>query len=315
MPKHAARRVALIGRSLAHSCSPAMQQAAFDALNIPARYEVWDTTPGDLRKRAEALRQPEMLGANVTVPYKVDILPYLDTLASSARRLAGAANTIVREDTPQGVRLVGHNTDVTAILRLLDEQQVWTPGARALVLGAGGAARAALGAAQLRGARPWVAARKRAQARAALEGLYARQADIIASPAPPSVSGALPQVSTHDIKRQTLALDDLDTLAGTLAETNLLINATPVGTRDPSAAPIPIELLRHMPRNAFVMDMVYNPPETALVRAAHAAGLRAVGGFSMLLYQGAESFTLWTGVEAPLAVMRAALESALQTSD
>jgi shikimate dehydrogenase len=185
---------------------------------------------------------------------------------------------------------------------------------RALVLGAGGAARAALGAALLRGAQPWIAARKRSSARAELEALYARQDDMIASPAPPDVSGsrALKAPASQDIKRQTVALDDLDALAAALSETGLLINATPVGTRDPRASPIPIELLRRMPRTAFIMDMVYNPPETALVRAAHAAGLRAVGGFSMLLYQGAESFTLWTGAEAPLAVMRAALEATLQ---
>ncbi|HEX9035487.1 MAG TPA: shikimate dehydrogenase [Ktedonobacterales bacterium] len=313
MPKNIARRVGLIGYPVGHSRSPAIQQAAFDALGINARYELWETQPHDLRKRVDSLRQPEYLGANVTIPFKVDALPYLDSLANSARRLTGAVNTIVRDDTPQGVRLTGHNTDVTALLRVLDEQEVWTAGMRALILGAGGAARAALGAALLREARPWVAARKRNQARAALEALYSRQHDFIASPAPPDVSGAQSHVSSHDAKRQTLAIDDLDALGETLAETNLLINATPVGTRDPLAAPLPIELLRHMPRNAFVMDMVYNPPETALVRAAHAAGLRAIGGFSMLLYQGAESFTLWTGAEAPLGVMRAALEASLRT--
>jgi shikimate dehydrogenase len=314
MTKAALRRVGLIGRPINHSRSPVMQQAAFDALGIAARYELWDTPASDLRKRVESLRQPEMLGANVTIPYKIAVIPHLDALASSARRLAGAVNTIVREDVPRGARLIGHNTDVTAILRVLDEEGVWSPGMRTLVLGAGGGAWAALGAALLRGAQPWVAARKRSAARAALEALYARQDEMIASPAPPDVSSARPLTAPalHDIKSQTLALDDLDALAAALSETGLLINATPVGTRDPQASPIPIALLRRMPRTSFVMDMVYNPPETALVRAAHAAGLRAVGGFSMLLYQGAESFTLWTGAEAPLAVMRAALETALQ---
>lgn len=315
MPKHTLRRVGLIGRPVSQSRSPAMQQAAFDAAGIRARYELWDTAAGDLPKRVEALRHPEALGANVTIPYKVDIMPLLDALATSARRLAGAVNTIVREETANGVRLVGHNTDVTAILRVLDEQDIWRPGMRALVLGAGGAARAALGAALRRGAQPWVAARKRSAARGALEALYARQDDLIASPAPPGVSGARVSPTApdaRDIKRQTLSLDNLDALGDALEQTSLLINATPSGAGDPLATPLPIELLRRMPRAAFVMDMVYNPPETALTRAAHAAGLRAVGGFSMLLYQGAESFTLWTGAEAPLAVMRAALEASLR---
>lgn len=312
MAKSTLRHVGLIGRPVGHSRSPVMQQAAFDALGIPARYELWETSSGDLHKRVETLRRPEMLGANVTIPYKVDIIPYLDMLAASARRLTGAVNTIVRDHSPRGVTLTGHNTDVTALLRVLDEEGVWTPGMRTLILGAGGAARAALGAASLRGATPWVAARKRSSARAALAALYSRQDDLVKEPAPPGVSGNRAVPPPEHLKSQTLALDDLDALAAALSETALLINATPVGTRDPQTSPIPIELLRRMPRNGFVMDMVYNPPETELVRAAHAAGLRAIGGFSMLLYQGAESFTLWTGDEAPLAVMRAALEASLQ---
>jgi shikimate dehydrogenase len=314
LTKAAPRLVGLIGRPVNHSWSPLMQQAAFDAAGIRARYELWDTPASELRARVESLRQADMLGANVTIPHKVAVIPYLDALATSARRLTSAVNTIVREDIPHGARLVGHNTDVTALLRVLDEQDVWQPGLRALVLGAGGAARAALGATLARGAQPLVAARKRSAAREALEALYGRQDDLLASPAPPGASGAgqLAPPNAHDIKRQTLALDDLDAMGATLAETSLLINTTPIGTRDPLATPLPIELLRRMPKTAFVMDMVYNPPETALVRAAHAAGLRAIGGFSMLLYQGAESFALWTGAEAPLAAMRAALEAAMR---
>ncbi|HEX8732449.1 MAG TPA: shikimate dehydrogenase [Ktedonobacterales bacterium] len=304
-------RVGLIGHPVDHSRSPAMQQAAFDALRLDIRYELWDTPASDLRKRIESLRQPGYLGANVTIPHKIAALPYLDSRATTTRWLAGAVNTIVREETPAGnVRLVGHNTDTTALLRILDEQQVWRPDLRALVLGAGGAAQAALGVILLRGGQPWVAARKRSAARQALEALYARR-DEASHEVSSGASGAFPAVgvATPDrMKDYALALDDHDALALALAETRLLINATPIGTGDPQAAPIPIDLLRRLPRDAFVLDMVYNPPETALVRAAHAAGLRAMGGLSMLLYQGAAAFTLWTGFEAPLAAMRAALE-------
>ncbi len=285
-----------------------MQQAAFDALHLDIHYELWDTPASDLRKRVEGLRQPGILGANVTIPHKIAVIPHLDSLSASARSLAGAVNTIVREETPHGeVRLIGHNTDTTALLRILDEQQVWRPGLRALVLGAGGAAQAALGVILLRGGQPWIAARKRSSARQALETLYARREEA----AREGASGVFPigPAATPDrLKSYTLALDDLDALAQALAETRLLINATPIGTRDAQAAPIPTDLLRRLPRDAFVLDLVYNPPETALVRAAHAAGLRAMGGLSMLLYQGAAAFTLWTGYEAPLAAMRAALE-------
>lgn len=330
MARATQRRVGLIGRPLDHSRSPVMQQAAFDALRLDVRYELWETSSGGLQKRIEALRQPDALGANVTIPHKLAVVPLLDARASTARYLAGAVNTIVREETPHGVRLVGHNTDSTALLRILDEQRVWQPELRALVLGAGGAAQAALGSILLRGGLPWVAARKRSSARQALEALYNRRAEAgregaispgsvsgqAVAPVSPGASGVFPAgpfAAPDRLKGFALALDDTTALAETLAETRLLVNATPVGTRDLQASPIPIDLLRRMPRDAFIFDMVYNPPETALVRAAHAAGLRAMGGLSMLLYQGAESFTLWTGFEAPLAAMRRALEASLLT--
>ncbi len=318
MTRATQRRVGLIGRPLDHSRSPAMQQAAFDALHLDITYELWDTSSGDLRKRIESLRQPGMLGANVTIPHKLAVATYLDSSASTARSLAGAVNTIVREESPHGVRLIGHNTDSTALLRILDEQRVWRPELRALVLGAGGAAQAALGVILLRGGLPWVAARKRSAARLALEALYARRAEAserAAGTSAMSASGVFPTgafAPPDHLKGFALALDDTETLARALAETRLLINATPIGTRDSQAAPIPIDLLRRLPRDAFILDLVYNPPETALVRAAHAIGLRATGGLSMLLYQGAEAFTLWTGHEAPLAIMRSALEASLQ---
>jgi shikimate dehydrogenase len=325
MARATQRRVGLIGRPLDHSRSPAMQQAAFDALHLDITYELWDTSNGDLRKRIDSLRQPGMLGANVTIPHKLAVATYLDSCASTARSLAGAVNTIVREESPHGVRLIGHNTDSTALLRILDEQRVWRPELHALVLGAGGAAQAALGVILLRGGLPWVAARKRSAARQALEALYARRTEAAERAAGTSgaasatnalsASGVFPTgpfAPPDHLKGFALALDDTESLVRALAETRLLINATPIGTRDSQAAPIPIDLLRRLPRDAFILDLVYNPPETALVRAAHAIGLRATGGLSMLLYQGAEAFTLWTGHEAPLAIMRTALEASLQ---
>lgn len=320
MARATTRRVGLIGHPVDHSRSPAMQQAAFDALRLDIRYELWDTLDADLRKRIDTVRQVGVLGANVTIPHKLAAAPYLDSLSSTVRHLAGAVNTIVREETPHGVRLVGHNTDATALLRILDEQRVWRQDLNALVLGAGGAAQAALGAILARGGRPWVAARKRSAARQALETLYARREEAAreSSGGASGASGVFssgPTTTPDHLKGFTLALDDIESIARTLAETRLIINTTPIGTRDSLAAPIPIDLLRRLPRDAFVLDLVYNPPETALVRAAHAVGLRATGGLSMLLYQGAEAFTLWTGYEAPLAIMRSALEAALHVEE
>jgi shikimate dehydrogenase len=287
----------LIGHPVAHSRSPALQQAAFDALGIAARYELWDTPAEALAARIAALRQPGYLGANVTIPHKAAVIPLLDALDPLAVRLA-AVNTIAREAAAESgsVRLVGYNTDVTGLRRALAERGAWTAGRRMLVLGAGGAAQAALGVAALESAVVWIAARRVEAARAALDAFQRRaQAD------------ALALSDRGDEPDHAIALDDAERLSAALATTAVLINATPVGTRDPDASPIPVALLRHLPAEAFVFDMVYNPPETALVRAARALDLRASGGLPMLLYQGADAFHLWTGHEPPLDLMRNAV--------
>lgn len=290
----------LIGHPVAHSRSPALQQAAFDALGIAARYELWDTPAEALAARVAALREPGYLGANVTIPHKAAVIPLLDALDPLAARL-GAVNTIAREPAERGsARLVGHNTDVTGLRRSLREGGAAMAERRMLVLGAGGAAQAALGVASLEGAAVWLAARRVEAARAALDVFFQRR---VHAHAPVSAD----ELDELDGPERAIALDDVERLSAALAESAVLINATPVGTRDPEASPIPVELLRRLPADAFVFDMVYNPPATALVRAARALGLRASGGLPMLLYQGADAFRIWTGRAAPLEVMRAAL--------
>lgn len=280
-------RAGLIGHPVAHSRSPALQQAAFDALGIPARYELWDTEPRDLPDRVAALRQPDLLGANVTIPYKVAVCELLDTARSEEARITGAVNTIVREPSGDHVTLAGYNTDVSALRRIFTEYARRLRGVRMLVLGAGGAARSAAAAALLEGIEPWIAARRPEAAR----GLLTEMGRTVALP-----------TSTH-----ALDLMDKDGLAAAMRETAILVNATPIGTLDSAASSIALTLLDDLPADAFVFDMVYNPPVTALARAASARGLRASGGLPMLLYQGAAAFTLWTGQPAPLDAMRAAL--------
>lgn len=281
------RLVGLIGYPVGHSRSPAMQQAAFDALSISAHYLLWETPPDTLAERIASLRAPEMLGANVTIPHKTAVVPLLDARASSAKQAGGAVNTIVRE---QDGTLTGHNTDVTGVLRVLDAHTAGDgkTGQSLLVVGAGGAARAAWVAARERGMALRVAARNPTAAHEALDALDALDALGLSS-------------------AEVLALDDHAAMTRALAASGVLINATPVGMENPLASPLPAELLAHMPPNALVFDMVYAPPETALLRAAQSLGLRTAGGLEMLLEQGAAAFQLWTGQPAPLAVMRAAL--------
>jgi len=271
--------VGLIGYPVGHSRSPAMQQAAFDVLGIPAHYVLWETPPETLAERIASLRAPEVLGANVTIPHKTAVVPLLDALAPSALQAGGAVNTIVRGADD---RLTGHNTDVTGVLRVLDSHGAGDAGQSALVLGAGGAARAAWAAARERGMTLRVAARHPSAAREALSALGLSSAE-------------------------TIPLDAPDELAKALATSSILINATSVGMGDPLASPLSAELLAHLPPTALVFDMVYAPPETALLRMAQARGLLVVRGLEMLLEQGAAAFELWTGSPAPIAVMRAAL--------
>jgi shikimate dehydrogenase len=270
--------VGLIGHPVGHSRSPALQQAAFDALGIPARYVLWETPAAGLPARVAALRGPGMLGANVTIPHKSAVLPLLDALAPDAERL-GAVNTIVRETTASGgVRLVGHNTDVPGLRIALAELGANLAAGRMLVLGAGGAARAAVALSASTGAEPQVAARNPAAARA-----------LLADPA------------------RALDLADAPALAAALRKTTVLVNATPVGMNAPDASPLSAEQLAQLPSGAIVFDMVYAPAETALVRSARALGHVASGGLPMLLHQGAAALRLWTGREPPLDAMRAAL--------
>lgn len=300
------RRVALLGHPVAHSRSPALQGAAFAALGLPVRYELWDTLPEELGVRVAALRQPEMLGANVTIPYKMDVGPFLDDLAPEVRRAGGAVNTITRLEDNGAARLVGHNTDLSALVRVLaegveglkraessqtlssDEGQT-NSGRALLVLGAGGAARAALGAANALGFTPWIAARN-------LDAGVAARADV-ASSAEASAPG----------QERVLDLTDRNALASLLPRVDALVQTTSVGMKDPEASPLPLDLLSRMHPGALVVDLVYASRTTALVGAAHAIGLRAVDGLELLLYQGMEAFTLWTGEPPPVAEMREAL--------
>lgn len=284
------KRLGLIGHPIGHSRSPAMQQAAFDALGFSARYELWDAPDAAaLAERIAALRQPGMLGANVTIPWKETVAPLLDDLDDSAGRVAGAVNTISRAEIARGVRLVGHNTDAPALERTLNDLGAWSDARRMLILGAGGAAQAALGIAYLRGVEPWLVARRVESAQGAMAKLASRL--------------PVPQAW----RDHALALDDLPRLSAALSASQILLNATPVGMGDSDASPLPLDLLAALPPGAAVLDLIYAPPETAFVRAAIALGLRAGGGLPMLLYQGALAFTLWTGQPAPLDEMRHAL--------
>jgi shikimate dehydrogenase len=270
-------RVGVIGDPVAHSLSPALHQPALDLLGIPATYERWHTLAVDVPTRVESLRAPDVLGANVTVPHKLAALDLVDEVSLSAQR-AGAVNTIVNREG----RLFGDNTDIygfhTAIKEVLGERPVRV----AVVLGAGGAARAAVLALEaMNTSRIFVVNRNQERAERLLADL---------APAPVEVA------SPDDVW-----------LRNHLPVADLLVNATSLGWK-PGETPLDALWLDHLSSTSVVFDMTYR--ETELLRAASERRLRAADGLAMLVYQGARAFSLFTGEAAPVEVMLEAARAA-----
>lgn len=279
-------RLGLIGDPVAHSYSPRFQQAAFDALHIPARYELWPTPATQLIARVRSLCEPHCLGANVTIPYKEAVLPLLDEVDPLAARI-GAVNTIVnRHDY-----LHGYNTDAQGLIRALQEHGIGyvqsdglvsLKGYTVVLLGAGGTARAAAFA--------LVAA---SVSRLIIVNRHLERAQRLAADVQPFYDGHI------------FCLSD-PTLLVPPHRASIIINTTSLGMHE-DASPLPAEVLARFAPDTFVYDTIYNPTQTHLLCQASIIGLRTANGFSMLLHQGALSFRLWTEQEAPLAVMKAHL--------
>lgn len=280
------KRAGVIGHPLGHSVSPAIFRAAFSAAGIDAAYEAWDTPPDGLQGRVDALRGDDFLGANVTVPYKETVAPLMDSLDDVAAR-TGAVNTIVHD----GGALRGHNTDVYGFRRALAETGFAPRGKRVAILGAGGAARAVTAALIDLGAHTIFVSSRNWRRADALAGAF-RSATPVGTQVTWShwEDGAfIRAVSTAD----------------------LVVNATPAGTARSDLegrTPTDTSLIR---AGALAFDLVYNPPETPFLAGARKQGAQAAGGLSMLVYQAAEAFRLWTGREAPVEAMVAAAREAL----
>ena len=279
-------RVGLIGHPVAHSISAAFQQAAFDALDIDARYDAWDLSPDELEAFVDGLRDADTLGCNVTIPYKEAAARYVDRLHQTAR-FVGAINTIANES---GV-LVGYNTDVAGFQTALKGTGFDPAGKTGTIWGAGGAARAIAWALIWRGIESLTIVNRTAVRAGRLRhDLSAASADI-----PLRAYGA-----------------DQPEAAQALVDADLVVQCTSVGMHGGSTeGQIPFEVGSLKP-GTTVVDLVANPVESALVRAAHAQGHQAIGGLPMLVYQGAAAFEIWTQQRPPIDVMLAAAATAMQ---
>jgi shikimate dehydrogenase len=263
-------KLAVLGQPVSHSRSPAMQNAALEALGLTPEwtYEAIEVSPADLEALVRSLPERGFAGVNVTVPHKIAALVLADAASDAAREI-GAANMLTFREG----RIEAENTDATGLIEALPESPA---GMRALVLGAGGSARAAVWALKEAGAEVeiWNRTREKAEALSAELGVVA-----VAAP----------------------------------GDFNLLVNCTTVGlaaageapSGEPSLKPLPIAADAISERQV-VVDLVYGPHPTPLARAAAARGARLVDGTEILVRQGAASLRIWTGAEPPVETMRKA---------
>jgi 3-dehydroquinate dehydratase/shikimate dehydrogenase len=264
----ATRIYGVAGDPIEHSLSPVIMNAALHRENVNGVYlPLHAKTVKDLIR---CVREIPLHGLSITMPYKQAIIPYLDNTDAHTAKV-GACNTVVRG---QDSKLYGFNTDIAGILRPL-EQRLSIENAKVLVIGAGGAARAAVFGLKERGAEVWILNRTSAKAQK-----LARQA-----------------------KARTLKRADLRKIAF-----DVIINATPVGMGNSRDCPLKDEEIQAR----VVFDMVYDPVETHLLQVARAKGIAVIPGIEMFVQQAARQFEIWTGKPAPAAEMLGAVTIALQ---
>lgn len=271
--------VGLIGHPVEHSFSPPMHNAAFDALGMDYAYVAFDVNPAELQKAIEGARSLNIRGFNVTIPHKIDVMKYLDEIDDVAR-LIGAVNTIDFKN------LKGYNTDGIGAVRAIEEV-ISIKNKNVVIAGAGGASRAISFYIAKYGADSLTILNRNVDKAQSLAG------DV-------SNSGLIDDVKS----------DSINEINAYLADADILVDTTPLGMH-PHINDQPIATAENMHDELVVFDAVYNPNETVLLKQAIEAGAKPVYGIKMLLYQGAESFKIWTGVDAPVDVMEKALKDTL----
>lgn len=282
--------ISVIGYPLKHSLSPYFQQAALDYYQLDMRYEAWETETQNLPSAIEQLRQPQNMGANVTVPYKEAVLHFMDDVDDMAK-LVGAVNTIAHKDS----KLAGFNTDVHGFLQALrKDAEFEIKGKRVVILGAGGAARAV----------SFALIQERVSSLTIINRTMTRSEDLVDS--------LTRHIAGNRIETKVAALSWQNSMLREIVQScHLIVNCTTLGMKHSTQeehSPLTADFI---PKGALVYDLVYNPLETPLLRLAKQAGAGILGGLPMLVYQGAASFEIWTGREAPLGVMLTAAEQAL----
>ncbi len=277
--KGTTKLLGVMGWPIAHTKSPAMQGAAIEAAGIDYTYVPLPVAPERVGEAVRGLRALGFRGCNVTIPHKLAVMEHLDELTSAAEGI-GAVNTIIVE--PDG-RLIGHNTDADGAFEALEDATGMSALERDIVIiGAGGAARAAA----------WGAGSRRARRVTIVNRTVAKAEELVAymkDQHPATHYRALASPSAQD-----------------LAETSMVLQMTSLGMKPGDALPLDPKLI---PTGAVALEAVYAPRETAWLLECRAKGLHVVDGLAMLVAQGAKSFERWTGVKADMKVMKNALGS------
>jgi len=274
----------IIGDPIEHTMSPVMHNAAFEKMGVDYFYVPFRVKKEQLAKAIEGVRALNIRGLNVTIPHKVDIIPFLDGLDPLAKRI-GAVNTVVNDE---GI-LTGYNTDATGFLQALLERGIEPRGGNIVILGAGGASRAISFILAETGSNLVILNRL-------LELDWAEE---------------LASRLSHTFAKEVEALElNQKNLAEALEKADILVNATSVGmTPSMDETLVPFNLLKP---GLVVFDIVYNPIKTRLLREAEEAGAKIISGIDMLVWQGALAFEKWTGLKAPIELIRKEVIKILQ---
>jgi shikimate dehydrogenase len=280
-------RLGVFGDPVAQSLSPQMQNAALRACEINMQYARFHIRPNELRSALHLLRKLDLVGINLTVPHKIAALTQIDVADESASR-CGAVNTVCLHDK----KLIGSNTDAEGFSRAVrSEFSIDLRDLRVMILGAGGGTGHAIA---------WQCALENCERLVLVNRTLAKTNGIVQRLGP---FFAEPRVLGPVARLEALAWDETAVRAQ-LADIDLIVNATPLGMNASDPAPIPARLLAP---HHIVFDCVYRPSKTAVLRAADEAGARGANGLSMLLHQGALSFSIWFNREAPIEAMRSAI--------
>ncbi|CAI82630.1 shikimate dehydrogenase [Dehalococcoides mccartyi] len=275
----------IIGYPVSHSVSPAMQNAAFKHCKLNYLYLTIAAKPEDLQNVIASMRPLNIRGLNVTIPHKIEVIKYIDTLDPAAKKI-GAVNTIVNENG----QLKGYNTDFGGFVRLLEHNRIAPAKHRFALLGAGGSAHAISLAICTLGGHLTVLARQEEKAKDLAAKMCLR----------------------FKGKAQGLELNEAN-LEETLAESDIIVNCTPIGMGNLAGQSlIPPRLLRP---DLTVIDAIYNPCKTRLLEDAEKKGAKIINGLEMLVWQGAMSFEIWTSQKAPFRVMMKEAEMALDENE